>query len=518
MHDEKPGVSKSLSQKIGLFLGPVLFLIVILFFDLEPGKPIVTRMAAVAVLMAVWWITDAIPLFATALLPMLLYPLLGILKGKATAPIYINSTIFLFIGGFMIALTMEKWQLHRRIALFIIRLIGGGPTRIVLGFMIAAAFLSMWISNTATAIMMIPIGLAIITQMESKFDVEDTHKFTVGLMLGIAYACSMGGVATLVGTPPNLSFARIFEITFPQAEPIAFGTWFIMGLPLCIVMIIIIWLMLTQIFFRVPAHLTVDRSIVDKEYRELGKIRFEEKVVLAVFFLTAFLWVFRKKLNLGFFAIPGWSQWIPYPDLIDDGTVGLGMAMIMFLIPTRSPDAGSAMIMGPDVIKNIPWNIVLLFGGGFALAKGFQVTGLSALIGNKFAGLAGMSPVLMILFICFGLTFLTELTSNTATTEMILPILASVAFAMKANPLLLMIPATLSASCAFMMPVATPPNAIIFGSGRIKIAEMAKVGIFINIIGILIITCLFYFFGTAIFGIDPGVFPEWAKAMGTGAH
>lgn len=518
MHDERSGPTRSMSQKIGLILGAALFFIMILFFDFDPEKPIVTRMAAVAVLMAVWWITDAIPLFATALLPMVFYPLLGILKAKATAPIYINSTIFLFIGGFMIALTMEKWQLHRRIALFIIRLIGGGPSRIVLGFMAAAAFLSMWISNTATAIMMVPIGLAIVSQMEAKFDEEKTHKFTVALMLGIAYACSMGGIATLVGTPPNLSFARIFEITFPKATPIAFGTWFIMGLPLCIVMLVLIWLILTKVFFRVPPDVTVDRSIVDEEYDELGPISFEEKSVLIIFFLTAFLWVFRKKLNLGFVSIPGWSQLIPYPELIDDGTVAMVMAMILFLIPTRSKDAETATIMGPDVIKNIPWNIVLLFGGGFALAKGFQVTGLSTLIGNKFAGLAGMSPIVMIIIICFGLTFLTELTSNTATTEMILPILASVAFAMKANPLLLMIPATLSASCAFMMPVATPPNAIVFGSGRIKIAEMARVGVFINIIGVLVITALFYIIGTAVFSIDPGVFPEWAQHIGSGKH
>lgn len=518
MHDERSSPTRSMSQKIGLILGAVLFFIVILFFDFDPEKPIVTRMAAVAVLMAVWWITDAIPLFATALLPMLFYPLLGILKGKATAPIYINSTIFLFIGGFMIALTMEKWQLHRRIALFIIRLIGGGPSRIVLGFMAAAAFLSMWISNTATAIMMVPIGLAIVSQMEAKFDEEKTHKFTVALMLGIAYACSMGGIATLVGTPPNLSFARIFEITFPKATPIAFGTWFIMGLPLCVVMLMIIWMVLTKVFFRAPPDITVDRSIVDKEYDELGPISFEEKSVLLIFFLTALLWVFRKKLNLGFVSIPGWSQLIPYPELIDDGTVALVMAMILFLIPTRSRDAETAAIMGPDVIKNIPWNIVLLFGGGFALAKGFQVTGLSTLIGNKFAGLAGMSPIVMIIIICFGLTFLTELTSNTATTEMILPILASVAFAMKANPLLLMIPATLSASCAFMMPVATPPNAIVFGSGRIKIAEMAKVGVFINLIGVIVITALFYIIATAVFSIDPGVFPEWAQHIGSAGH
>lgn len=512
MSEESSKPDKTIAQKIGLYLGLALFLIIMLFFDLDPEKPIITRMAAVAILMAVWWITDAIPLFATALLPLLLYPLLGIMTGKAISPIYVNSTIFLFMGGFMIALTMENWNLHRRIALFIIRLIGGGPSRIILGFMVAAAFLSMWISNTATAIMMVPIGMAIVAQMEAKFDVKETHKFTVGLMLGIAYACSVGGMATLVGTPPNLSLVRIYEITFPTAKPIAFGTWFIMGLPLCVVMMGIIWFMLTKIFFRVPSHVTVDKSIVDREYEELGSMSFEEKVVMVIFFLTAFLWVFRKDLNLGFISIPGWSNLIPYPKMIDDGTVALCMSMIMFIIPTKSSDAKSATIMGPEVIKNIPWNIVLLFGGGFAMAQGFQVTGLSALIGSKFAGLAGLHPMIMIIIICFGLTFLTEVTSNTATTQMILPILASLALDMQTNPLLLMIPATLSASCAFMMPVATPPNAIVFGSGRISIAEMAKVGFFINIIGVIVISIFFYFIGTAVFSIDPNVFPEWAKA------
>lgn len=505
---------KSISQKIGLILGPVLFFVVLLFFDFDPEKPIITHMAAVAILMAVWWITEAIPLFATALLPMFLYPLLGIMESNATAPVYFNSTIFLFLGGFMIALTMEKWKLHRRIALFIIRLIGGGPDRIVLGFMIASAFLSMWISNTATAIMMVPIGLAIVFKMEEKFEIAATHKFTISLMLGIAYGCSMGGIATLVGTPPNLSFARIFQITFPQAEPIAFGTWFLMGLPISAVMIVVVWLILTKIFFRVQSSLTIDRTIVNKEYNELGPMSFEEKSVLTIFSLTAILWVFRKKLIIGFVSIPGWSQLLPNPDLIDDATVAIFMAVLMFLIPTRTKGTKYSTLMGPDVITKLPWNIVLLFGGGFALAKGFQVTGLSEFIGNNFSGLAGMPPIIMIIIICFGITFLTELTSNTATTEMVLPILASVAIAMETNPLLLMIPATLSASCAFMMPVATPPNAIVFGSGRIRISEMARVGIFINIIGVIIITVLFYLIGTVVFSIDPGVFPEWAKHLG----
>lgn len=511
MNIEKSVTGKSTTQKIGLILGPVLFFTVLLFFNFDPEKPVITYMAAVAILMAVWWITEAIPLFATALLPMLLYPLLGIMESNATAPVYFNSTIFLFIGGFMIALTMEKWKLHRRIALFIIRLIGGGPDRIVLGFMIASSFLSMWISNTATAIMMVPIGLAIVFKLEEKFEVAETHKFTASLMLGIAYGCSMGGIATLVGTPPNLSFARIFQITFPQAEPIAFGTWFLMGLPISAVMLIVVWLVLTKIFFRVPRSLTIDRTIVNKEYKELGAMSFEEKSVLMIFSLTAILWVFREDLIIGFVTIPGWSQLLSNPDLIDDATVAMFMAMLMFLIPTRTKGTKYSMIMGSDVITKLPWNIVLLFGGGFALAKGFQVTGLSVFIGNNFSSLAGMPPIIMVVIICFGLTFLTELTSNTATTEMILPILASVAVAMQINPLLLMIPATISASCAFMMPVATPPNAIVFGSGRIKISEMARVGIVLNIIGVIIVTVMFYLIGTIVFSIDLSVFPGWAK-------
>jgi sodium-dependent dicarboxylate transporter 2/3/5 len=321
----------------------------------------------------------------------------------------------------------------------------------------------------------------------------------------------MGGVATLVGTPPNLSFARIFEITFPKADSIAFGQWMIMGLPLTLIMLGIIWILLTKVFFRFPAHLKVDRAVVGKEYKDLGPVSFEEKAVLAVFFLTAILWVFRKDLNLGILTIPGWSLLLPYPELTDDGTVALFMAMILFLIPTRSKDAKTSALMSVDVFKNIPWHIVLLFGGGFALAKGFQVTGLSTVIGSKFAGLAGVSPYLLINIICGSLTFLTELTSNTATTEMILPILASIAVAMKANPLLLMIPATLSASCAFMMPVATPPNAIVFSSNRIKIIEMARVGFFVNIIGVLVIGALFYTLGTGVFSIDTSVFPDWAE-------
>jgi sodium-dependent dicarboxylate transporter 2/3/5 len=488
----------------------VLFFFILIVFKTD--DPQVSRMAAVAALMAVWWITDAIPLAATALLPIVLYPLMGIMKGKDVAPIYFNYVIFLFIGGFMIALAMEKWNLHKRIALWIICGVGSGPSRLVLSFMLASAFLSMWISNTAAAIMMTAIGLAIIKHEESQFGTERTHKLTVGLLIGIAYGCSIGGLATLVGTPPNLSFVRIFEITFPKAEAISFGQWFMFGLPLSLTMLVITWLLITRVFYRAPKDLQLSRDVIRKESTDLGPIRFAEGAVGIVFLTTALLWVFRNDLTVGAVTIPGWSDLLPYPALIDDGTIAITMALVLFLIPSRAPaDNPSRTVLDIEVFKGIPWHIVLLFGGGFALAKGFQVTGLSAVVGQQFAGLAGLPPLVTIGGVCLSLTFLTELTSNTATTEMVLPILSSVGVAMDTNPLLLMIPATVSASCAFMMPVATPPNAIVFGSGRIRIPEMVRIGIFLNLIGVVVISLFFLFVGTKIFDVDPGVKPDWAE-------
>jgi len=504
MTDQPGRPGRSRTQLAGLALGPFLFLATLVLLDLSPGNPAPTRMAATALLMAVWWVTDAVPLFATSLLPLVIFPLLGILSGKATAPLYINSTIFLFLGGFMIALAMEKWNLHRRIALVIIRTVGGGPRRLILGFMVASAFLSMWISNTATAIMMMPIGMAIILQMERKFSRRESHSFTLALLLGIAYSCSLGGMATLVGTPPNLAFARIFEISFPQAEPISFGTWFVMALPISASMLALVWVLITRVLIKVPRHLKVDREIIDREYAELGPPRFEEKAVLVIFSLTALLWVFRNPLHLGALTVPGWSGLLPYPGMIDDGTVAMFMALLLFLIPTRSPDADCAALLTSGGIRKLPWGIVLLFGGGFALAEGFQTSGLAELIGSRFGVLGDLPPPLMVALICLALTFLTEVTSNTATTQMILPILASLAVDMQVSPLLLMIPATLSASCAFMMPIATPPNAIVFGSGRVRIAEMARTGLVINLLGVLVVTTLFYLMGPGIFGFRAG--------------
>ena len=504
--------TSSRGRAIGLWLGFAAF-VLLLIFPVDPGNVPASRLAAVALLMAIWWVTDAIPLFATALLPLVLYPLLGIMSGHDTAPIYFNSTIVLFLGGFMIALTMEKWNLHRRIALNIIHAVGGGPARIVLGFMIAAAFLSMWISNTATAVMMVPIGLAIILQIEGEFGRDQARHLSVGLMLGIAYGATVGGLTTLVGTPPNLSFVRIFQILFPEAPPIAFGHWIVMAFPVGLIMLVAAWLMITKVFHRVPDTVNVDQEVVKVERGRLGRIAFEERAVLGVFVTTALLWVFRVDLELGFLTIPGWSRILPDPGMIDDGTIAITLASILFFIPARNRESGATRVMGPDVIPRLPWNIVLLFGGGFALAAGFQETGLAQLIGSQFEVLGNLPVFLLILIVCMALTFLTEFTSNTATTEMILPILASVAVVTGTHPLVLMIPATLSASCAFMMPVATPPNAIVFGSDRITVGEMARTGILLNLIGVLVIATIVFTVGLTVFDIDPAVVPDWARSL-----
>ena len=482
-----------------LLAGPVISLAFILFVDLDPEHPEITKMAAVAILMAIWWITEAIPLAATALLPVTLFPLLGIMAGKKTAPLYFNHVIFLFIGGFIVALAMEKWSLHKRIALKIILLMGISPNRILLGFMFATFFLSMWISNTATTMMMVPIVLAVILKLEEDLDEKVVHRFTLALLLGVAYSASVGGLATLIGTPPNLSFARIYSIYFPNAPEVTFARWFGFAFMLSLTFFAIIWTLLSSIYCPKKKDFEIEKDILDDEYRKLGPIGFEEKVVLAVFSSMGLLWLTRSGLALGDIKIPGWSALFSDPKMLDDGTVAIVMALILFIVPSKKP---GGRIMDWDTAVKLPWGIVLLFGGGFALAGGFKASGLSMWVGEALSGLSVFHPAVLVIAICLAVTFLTELTSNTATTEMILPILAGLAVAIKMDPLLLMVPATLSASCAFMLPVATPPNAIIFGTGRIRMAEMARIGFIINIIGAILITITVFTVGTVVLGVS----------------
>ncbi len=494
-------------KKLFLILAPVLCGLFLILVDLKPGHPEVTATAAVALLMAAWWITEAIPLAVTALIPLILFPLLGIMNGKDVSTQYVNHIIFIFIGGFLVALAMERWNLHKRMALKVLMFFGVNPKFILLGFMVATALLSMWISNTATTMMMIPISLAIVTRLEELLGVKKVRKFAIGIFLGIAYSASIGGIATLIGTPPNLSFVRIFNIFFPHAPEISFAKWFFFAFPISVFFLVIAWILLSLIFC--PREgLIVDKKIFVDQYKNLGPTSFEEKVVLIDFFILVFLWMFRANIKIGGFVIPGWSTIFPQAGFINDGTIAVAMAFIMFLIPSRTQRDGR--VMNWETAKKLPWNIVLLFGGGFALASGFKVSGLSQWMGSQLKGLSSLPPLLIVAFICLFITFLTELTSNTATAEILLPILAALAVSIKVNPLLLMIPGTLSCSFAFMLPVATPPNAIVFGTNRLKVSDMARVGVIFNLIGVVVITAAVFLIGKFIFGIDLSVLPSWA--------
>jgi len=375
--------------------------------------------------------------------------------------------------------------------------------------MFSAAFLSMWISNTATAVMMLPIALAVITKIENEFGKDETKNFSKSILLGIAYSCSIGGISTLIGTPPNLALVRIHKIAFPDAPQISFGDWMLLAFPITIILLILTSILLTKIVFKSNNKIKVAKEFIANEYKALGKFSHPEKVIAAVFSITSLLWIFRTDLNLGFIKVSGWSSIFSVPDYIDDGTIAITMAFLLFLFPSK--DEKQKTILSSNVFEQVPWGIILLFGGGFALATAFSSSGLSQFIGNNLRGLSDVPIFVLILIICFIMNFLTELTSNTATTQMILPILASVSVAIGINPLLLMIAATMSASMAFMMPVGTPPNTIVFASKRLRISDMAKTGFALNIISVILITLLVYFIGSIIF--DLNTYPEWAKIV-----
>jgi len=495
---------------ISFFGGLGLFIAVVLFGNLDPEHPEVTYTLATALLMAIWWITEVIPLAVTSLIPVVLFPLLGIMNGKDVSATYFNHVIFLFIGGFIVALAMQKWNLHRRIALKILMITGVSPGRILLGFMLATSFLSMWISNTATAMMMVPILISIIQKLEEIIGKKEIKRYSIGLLLGVAYSASIGGIATLVGTPPNLSFTRIFQIMFPEAPEISFASWFVFALPITIIFFIITWSYLYFLFRpRNKKWSNVDCKTFKHQYSNLGPVSFEERIVFIVFISLAFLWLFRSNITIGNFTLPGWSSLFNHPEYINDGTVAIMASLVLFFIQSKS-DKGKR-IMDWKAASGIPWNIVLLFGGGFALASGFKESGLSLWFGNQLSFVGNYHPLIIIATICFMMTFLTELTSNTATTEMLLPILAGLSVSIEINPLIFMLPATLSASMAFMLPVATPPNAIIFGTNRLRVIDMAKNGLMLNLIGVIIITLVTWFVGAYIFDIQTNVSPDWAR-------
>ncbi|MBW2004481.1 MAG: DASS family sodium-coupled anion symporter [Deltaproteobacteria bacterium] len=500
-----PGHGYKFAQKIGLFLGPLLFILVLSMPTPADMSLKAKSVLASTVWIATWWITEAIPIPATSLLPMVLFPLTGTQNIKATTAAYGSSVVFLFLGGFMIAMAMERWNLHRRIALTIIRAIGASSKRIILGFMIATGFLSMWISNTATTMMLTPIGLAVISQISTMIKEQSLGeadvspaKFNFGkaLMLGIAYAASIGGVATIIGSPPNAIFVGLVNKMW--GKQISFATWMLYGTPLSAVAMLCAWYYLTNIAFPLELkELPGGTGVIEGELKKLGSISRQERQVLVVFTLVAILWLTRS------FVL---TKFMP---LINDTTIAIFGALLLFLMPANLKKG--QFILDWDTAVKVPWGILLLFGGGISLAGGFASSGLATWLANSLAGLKGVTIVIIVLAVVTMTIFLTEVTSNTATATMLMPVMAALAIAMGIHPYTLMITATTACSYAFMLPVATPPNAIVFGSGYITIPQMAKAGFWMNILGVILITILALYYLPLVWGITITTTPSWAS-------
>jgi sodium-dependent dicarboxylate transporter 2/3/5 len=466
-------------KKIGLVLGPVMFIIILQFFHPEDLSQAGIAVLASTTWVAIWWITEALPIAVTALLPIVLFPLTGGVGLSETTASYGHKYIFLFIGGFILAIAIEKWNLHRRIALTIIKLVGTNVVNIILGFMIATAFLSMWISNTATAVMILPVGMAIVTQLkDNSATIENENMvFAKALMLAIAYSASIGGMATLIGTPPNMVLAGVVEETY--GVEITFAQWFSFGFPISIILLVLCWLYLTRFAFNFKQkEFPGGRDEINRQLKALGKVTYEEKTVLVVFVLTAFAWISRSFLI---------QQFIPS---IDDTIIAIAFAILLFILPSK--EKNKKIIAWEDAVK-LPWGILLLFGGGMALALGFDSSGLALWLGQQMSNLETLSLFLLLFILIASVNFLTEITSNLATTAMILPVLAPLSIILNIHPYFLMVGATVAASCAFMLPVATPPNAVVFGSGYLKIGDMVKKGVWMNVISVVLLTLFVYY-------------------------
>lgn len=507
--------STSVVGWLGLILGPVLAVIV--FFACPDAKyeagelvagltPAGRGVAAIATLMAIWWLTEALPLAATSLIPIALLPLVtsgqGALTVREAAAPYASHLIFLFMGGFMIGLAMERSGLHKRIALSIIRLVGTRPAQLVGGFMLAAAGLSMWVSNTATAVMMLPIGTSVIqlvdarladmglaTSREPSSEHPEGRNFSVCLLLGIAYGCSIGGVGTLIGTPPNLVLANYLKQSYGME--IGMLDWMRVGLPLVAMFLPLTWVLLTRVFYPIKiTELPGGREVIAGELRRLGKMSRHEWIVGVVFVTTAFAWVLRPQIS----ALTGLDG------LTDPGIAMIG-ALSLFILPVSVKERKFALDW--PTAATLPWGVLLLFGGGLSLASAMESTGVAGWIAGAFDAAQGLPAWMIVLVVVAIVKALSELTSNTAVTNTVLPILAGAAVGLDVHPLLLLVPAAISASYVFMLPVATPPNAIVFGSGGITIGEMAGLGIVLNIISVVVVTVLTVVGLGALMGFDP---------------
>lgn len=530
---QRPGADETLLSSrrvwIGRALGPALALLTYFLLPQDDALSTGARTtAAVVVLVAVWWMTEALPLAVTSLVPIVAFPLLGVLAiDEATAP-YAHPTVFLFLGGFVIALAMQKWNLHRRIALLTMRAIGTKPRQLILGVMVATAFLSMWVSNTATTLMMLPIGTsvlalvlarqsggakgadgegtesagpeAVVTEGGPVSDLaedKDTKNFATGLMLAIAYAATIGGLGTLIGSPPNLIMSGFVEQNY--GITIAFADWMKVGVPLAAVFLVIAWLFLTRVAY--PTRLTDvagGRKVIQEEIDKLGRMSRGEWNVLVVFVSAALLWVFKE-------PITGWSALtsvLPFAANLTDEAVAITAVVALFLIPVSLKRRVLQTMDWRTAQAGIPWGVLLLFGGGLSLARAVQDTELSDWIGTRMSGLGSLPTVALIAAVCLIILLLTELTSNTATASTFLPVLGGVAVGIGLDPLLLLAPAALAATCSFMLPVGTPPNAIVFGTGYVTMPQMVRAGLWLNIIGMVLITGTVMLLGGWALGIE----------------
>lgn len=498
-------------QLTGLILGLVLAALVYLVFpessvetvlESENADPEIDYTwhamrvtAATAVLMGTWWMTEAIPLAATALIPIVVFPLAQVAEFSDVGSPYASATIFLFLGGFLLALGLQRWDVHKRIALMVVLAVGTSPRRLILGFMIATGFVSMWVSNTATAVVMLPIGISVLSlTAETMGGMHKQKKFATALMLSIAYSASIGSVATLIGTPPNALLAGYMETS--HGIVIGFAEWMIVGLPLAIVFLVIAWLVLITVFKPEMKEIPGGRQMIRDELGKLGRWTFPQIAVSVIFVLAAVAWV----------AVPLIIDGLQLDFIYEDAVVGMAAGVLMFIIPANGKSG--VRLLSWETANGLPWDVLLLFGGGLSLSAMFTESGLSLWIGEQTAALGGLPTIILIAAIAALVLFLTEFTSNTATAATFLPILGGVAAGIgltaggnDQNVLLLTVPVALAATCAFMMPVATPPNAIAYGSGYVKIGDMIKGGIWLNLIALVLITITVYFLAIPVFGI-----------------
>lgn len=481
---------------------------ILIYFIMPQEVPEAARLtAATAILMGGWWMTEAIPIPATALVPLVVFPVFNKeVKIDTIGASYGNNIIFLFMGGFLLALAMQRWNLHRRIALLTLRVMGTSSSMMVAGFMIATGFLSMWVSNTATAVMMIPIGVSVLMLVaqvggNTTIDIKDgadpeseevknaviKSNFGTALMLGIAYAASIGSLGTLIGTPPNTLLAGYMADT--HGVEIGFGQWMLVGVPLAVVTLVICWFLLTKVFFKPEIkEIPGGKRLIAEEYERLGKMTAGEAKVLAIFVLAALSWIFVPVF---------FKSNAP----ITDAGIAIVVGLILFALPAGGGAQKGVRLIDWETATKLPWGVLLLFGGGLALSGQFTSSGLTKWIGDSVGGLQGMSILLLVLLVTAGVIFLTELTSNTATAATFLPVAGGIAMGMGFDPMLLAIPVALAATCAFMLPVATPPNAIAYGSGYVTIGQMVKGGLWLNLISIVLITITTMTLATWIFSL-----------------